>query len=497
MRGVRLLLSGLVAVVLVTDTAHGQVLPDQAITWADFSYVNSVAASNEKVYFATTNGVVAYDKLRETWDDPIVGQPGLPLTEVPSQIWIDRFGQKVYVRTDLGYYEYNPFFRQWYPIADLPEVDIAYRRVDVPDNLIPPPGSDYLGRGRFSDLAGRQWTISSVIDDLGGQLWFGSWGYGPGTAYTGGPELELLPVGLVQSRVDAIWPEPTGDRFWIGGANIGQSRTGMTEFDRERNTVRHWESGVSLGFPDASIYDIAGFKRWRYLATDDGLYIFDSQTGQVERRLDERSGLGNREAVSVAATEDTVVVGTTAGVTLFHAAFDSVTVISPSRFRDVAVWDVEILDDAIWMATDIGVYRLDRINGELAEFADPTGTIFSRADAIAFADPFLWIASDQGMIRIDTERGQVNRFSDILASREIRVLAASDDVVALSSSRGVTIRYEDTNREDRRLVEREITVLEGLPSDLIFALHVDGDYLWIGSDRGLTRFLWNNPERLD
>ena len=45
--------------------------------------------------------------------------------------------------------------------------------------------------------------------------------------------------------------------------------------------------------------------------------------------------------------------------------------------------------------------------------------------------------------------------------------------------------------------EREFTVDDGLQSNNILALLVDGDYLWIGSDRGLTEFLWNDPDRID
>ena len=41
------------------------------------------------------------------------------------------------------------------------------------------------------------------------------------------------------------------------------------------------------------------------------------------------------------------------------------------------------------------------------------------------------------------------------------------------------------------------TTQDGLPSNEIYELLLDGDYLWIGSDRGLTRFLWNDPDRID
>ncbi|MFH0931363.1 MAG: two-component regulator propeller domain-containing protein [Candidatus Zixiibacteriota bacterium] len=38
---------------------------------------------------------------------------------------------------------------------------------------------------------------------------------------------------------------------------------------------------------------------------------------------------------------------------------------------------------------------------------------------------------------------------------------------------------------------------DGLLDNNIQTLLLDGDYIWFGTQRGATRFYWNNPLRMD
>jgi ligand-binding sensor domain-containing protein len=38
-----------------------------------------------------------------------------------------------------------------------------------------------------------------------------------------------------------------------------------------------------------------------------------------------------------------------------------------------------------------------------------------------------------------------------------------------------------------------LTTDDGLASNYVLSLRFDGDYLWIGTEKGLTRFFWNDP----
>ena len=74
-----------------------------------------------------------------------------------------------------------------------------------------------------------------------------------------------------------------------------------------------------------------------------------------------------------------------------------------------------------------------------------------------------------------------------------RVMAVDDRIAAVSSETGITLIFLDKDG----LQTRDFSVEDGLASTYVYSLHLDGNYLWIGTDKGLTRFLWNNPDRVD
>ena len=44
---------------------------------------------------------------------------------------------------------------------------------------------------------------------------------------------------------------------------------------------------------------------------------------------------------------------------------------------------------------------------------------------------------------------------------------------------------------------RHFGVRDGLVGSRVYDILLDGDYVWFGTNRGLTRFYWNNPYRAD
>jgi hypothetical protein len=44
---------------------------------------------------------------------------------------------------------------------------------------------------------------------------------------------------------------------------------------------------------------------------------------------------------------------------------------------------------------------------------------------------------------------------------------------------------------------RTFTTEDGLIDNHVNAILLDGDYIWFGTDRGITQFYWNDPNRVD
>jgi ligand-binding sensor domain-containing protein len=119
--------------------------------------------------------------------------------------------------------------------------------------------------------------------------------------------------------------------------------------------------------------------------------------------------------------------------------------------------------------------------------------IFSQCLAVERWKNYLWLGSNDGLVKLDLETGETTPFRSVTSNRDYRALAVNDTIAVMTSSRGMSMLFH----KNKKPFEREFTTDDGLPSSNVFELKIDGDFVWIGTDRGLTRFWWNNPSRVD
>ncbi|MDZ4723551.1 MAG: hypothetical protein SGI97_06575 [candidate division Zixibacteria bacterium] len=462
----------------------------QAVTYASFSYVNHVASSLTHIFYATTNGILRFNKQTNEWEPPLTGTNGTNSLngEEVKRIWAGTFGDKLYAETELGLYEYDLLFESWFPITELPKLEKNYEHIAPSQTLIPPVGSNYFGDGNFVDLHGRRYSIRDAIDDNSGTLWIGTWGYGPAKASASSWVMELLPFGLIQNRTDAIYVEDT--LIWFAGSTLGQPRTGITAMTRDASQFFHIESGVSSDLPPVDVNCLAGDAKSLYVGTSTGLTILERQFWRQIRSVDRRHGLGDDNVLSLKKIGDSLFVGTAGGLTLIHHNLDSIRQVYPNQFSNRAVYDLERIGDFLWLATDAGAFRLSLISGELHEFIDTTQLIFSRVFDIEQSGENIWLAATNGLVKVNARTGVVTSFQDLSTRTSVRALAVNDKIAAVASDRGLTVFV----LEGKNPRTWEFTTDDGLASNYVFDLYIDGDYIWVATDQGVTRFHWNDPK---
>ncbi|UCE24974.1 MAG: hypothetical protein JSU74_02685 [Candidatus Zixiibacteriota bacterium] len=487
------ILSGIAAFVLLlaagsyTTAATSEA---ETVTFADFTRINYISTSMSSVYFATTEGIIRYNRAEDSWEEPLTGAEGIDNRDV-RRIWVDLFDEKLYIQTSTGPYEYDLLFREWFPVMEIPQLNVNYVHVRPPQVMHAPPGFLYGSSGYLTDEYGRDFYFNDIVDDRAGNLWIGTWGYGAAMAGSSSGFIELLPFGLIQNRVDAIYDD--NGTLWVSGSALGGFRTGVTIFDVDANQFSHIESGIGQGLPRVDINCIASDDRYIYLGSETGLYFVDRDTRQVVKNLSFRDGLPDENVLALEALGDSLFVGTAGGLCLITGPADSVLLIRPHQFINSAVFDFEVTGNTVWIASSIGGFQLDLATGRLRRFQDPHAIVFNRVYSIKHYEGKIWLASDGGLVGIDLETGETYPYVSISRGFYGRALAVNDQVVATASTNGLTLYFLN---EDPPL-EREFTTQDGLPSNEIYELLLDGDYLWIGSDRGLTRFLWNDPDRID
>lgn len=457
------------------------------VTWSDFGKVRNVAASNQYAYFATTNGIIRYDITGGDWDEPLTGTVGVDQRDI-QRIWVDQFDQHLYAQTTQGYFELNLFLGRWYSIGEMPHLDNPAQRVATSEFFFAPPGFTYTsaGEGILTNQRGVQFPISDVIDDGGGNLWIGIWGHGPATANSTSKVVEFLPYGLLQNRVNTIYTDEQ-ERLWVSGALDVSSRSGISIFDGENNQFDYIESGALPELPAVDINCLAGVKDKVYAGTTDGLYLIEGAAHRVRRILSDAVGLRRTPNVlSIAANDTLLFAGTNDGFAIARLYDDSIHVALDQHLVGRIIYDLELVDSTLWIATDYGAYRLFLTNGKFQRFNDSQKMLNYEVYEIERNKDDLWFSCKDGAIRLNLATGDNEPFSVSNTDGGDRVLAVNDEVLAINTFRGVALLYYGEESSGRK----DIIEADGLPSDRVYALKLVGDYLWIGGNNGLTRVAW-------
>lgn len=469
--------------------ASAQWIQDQAVTWSNFNFVNSVASSMSHVYFATTNGIARYNKLDNRWEEPLTGADGLQ-NETPRKIWVEQFDKRLYVETDISLYEYDLLFERWYPISSLPELENPARHISTPNTLLPEFDANYVGDDRFVDIHGRGWEIVDVVDDRSGRLWLGMWGFGAAVARTATGITNLLPYGLLQTRVGTMIMDDSV--LWLSGPVYDDYRTGLTGFNTDENSFRYIESGLQPDFPRTDINCLATDSNRIYAGTPRGVYMIDRTSRFNREYLNEQRGLIDDNVLSILLQGNHLYLGTAAGLNMVDMATDSIYHVRTETFFNQQIYDIEADESSVWIASSVGAYRYTLSTDRLQRYSDPELVLSSRVFDIEVHGGAVWFASNDGLVRLDKATGDDEIYREVASQLDYRALAVTDGVVAVTSNFGFTLIYPDEDDYS----SQEFSARDGLASNVVFSLLFDGDYLWVGTDRGLTRFYWNNPRRV-
>ncbi len=462
----------------------------QTVTYSNFSFIRNIVTSSNNVYFATSNGIIIYDKFTRLWKEPLTAKYGIDDRDIYN-IWVDRFDDHFYAQTSTDLYEYDSSGQRWYSIGSLPALETEDKKVVAPKVMFAPAGFNYLSDGRLVDDAGRYFSLAETIEDGSGNLWLGTWGRGAAKSSSRTGLIELLPYGLIQERVNAIFNDSR--ILWVSGAVVNSSRTGISIFDPEENSFEYIESGLTSDFPAVDINSLFGDESTIYAGTETGLITFDRETLRIVSRYSRKNGLTNDNILSIVATGDTIFAGTASGLNMIMPFGDSVEIGGPVQLLDDVIYDLEVVDTTLWIAANSGCYRWYWTTDKLQQYQDPKLVIFSSCLAIERWKNFLWLASNDGVVKLNLKTGETTPFRSATSNRDFRALAVNDSIAVMTSNRGMSMLFHAIDKP----FEREFTTDDGLPSAKVFELELEGDFVWIGTDRGLTKFWWNNPGRVD
>jgi ligand-binding sensor domain-containing protein len=204
-------------------------------------------------------------------------------------------------------------------------------------------------------------------------------------------------------------------------------------------------------------------------------------------------GLADNWVTDIVPDRDALWVGTSLGASMVDLRGDSVLVAEIPMVGKQKVYDIEAGPEFIWFGTDHGVYALDKQLNRWLKFTSPDGTIERTVTAISAFGDEVWFATTVGLTLYQRDSGKWrwHPLHGQLQAGHIICLEAGEQAVWAGSESGLWKLRRRTGRW------RAFTTEDGLLDNMVQVMVLDGAYIWLGTPRGLTRFFWDNPLRID
>lgn len=473
---------------VIASAGSSEILQDLVLNYSDFNYVNSIAIGFTYVYFGTTNGVTRYNINKDEWAEPLNGIPGLRGSQI-YEIRVSQDDENIWVRTEFGIFKYADVLERWDQVESFPADVNPFGKHIAPDfDYFPPPNYNYLNDGVLADFSGHHYPLTDILSDDWGNLWIGTEGLGAIWANESSRRMEFREFGLIQPDIMSIYSDD--GVLWMGGQDVGTYRTGLTIFDWRRNKFDFIETG-SLPNP---IYDdincIIGNDDYIFFGTNFGVVMVDKKDSSIDRRFYQISGLPGREVKSLYCYGDSLFIGTNFGLALVDLSPDTTDngatiLLTPSEINAMLGFD-----DFLWIGTSNGTYRLDLLAGEMGRMNLSNIAAAGEIYDIERKGDMIWIATQDELVSINAKTAATQAYPETIRYGGARALAVGEDLVAAATRDGLLLLWTESQQKNRYEL---YTTNDGLISNDVRDVLIDGDYIWVGTDRGLTRFWLKSP----
>ncbi len=474
-------------IVIISSIAYGSaVYPRMVYNYSNYSFVSSIAVGFDYVYFATTNGIIRYHINDEEWDIPIPKIEGLIDYSI-GRIQVSFDDELLWVQTEFGIYEYDFLTDDWDKVESMPPVETQAEHLAPDPHYFAPWGFNYLPGGKIVSDQGRTYQLTDIVNDNWGNLWIGTWGLGPARADATARQIEFINYGLIETDVTSIYKED--GNFWIGGISNSDYRTGITFFDWDDNYFEHIQTETDLIGYGIDVNDISGNEESIFLATMDGIVVIDREEARTTDRMRRKSGLPDDRVLSLHASDDTLFIGTEFGLGILHLDPDTLEQETRMLLSPLAIYSLEQIEDHLWIGTDKGAFRYNLKNNKLGKLEAAEVTASGIIYDIATNGRKVYLATSDELVSIDLRTADIEQYPQVNNYGGIRAVAVSDTIIAAAVYNGLLLIFDGRSK-----YHRFYDLGDGLISDVIRDITFDGEYIWLGTERGLTRFWYKSPE---
>lgn len=483
---------------------------DDFISYTSSRRFTVMTAGTNYIYIGTKDGgILRYHIYDNYWDYPFTTSNGLPSNNIQGLVY-DRTSSFLWAFTPDDVAVLNPASQEWivksqsaYWGYELPEQDSGrdrrkdskgkfYGRDALPSLPTFFANGDYsiLGDWILMDRDFREFPIIGYLRDRYDRVWFLVDGFGIGVGEMYNQRASFYKLGLPDISPRAIAYQ--GDDLWFGGVSGNyKDFSGIALWPYDQPGWQYYQDRYISHLPSDNVFDILVDSDSVWFATDYGVTLYDRGNNRW-RNFSLAKGVVSNQIYDLAIFDDYLYAATEEGISRIDLATSNVRKVKDHRFRNLPVYGLVTHRKALWAATFRGIFRFTAEKGwEQIQTRSAINEL--EVTAVDGYRNEVWFASDGGVsvynIKTDDWESypQVGYeisgpYKDIKVNKKAVFVATQDGLLKFDKERRYWILF---------------TTEDGLLDNYCHQLLLDGDYIWIVSDSGVTQFYWNSPDRSD
>lgn len=463
------------------------------VTYGDFRYITAILPVRNHIFIATTNGILRYDTRFNMWQYPYTTSTGMP-AELFSIAGYEDFGDILWITTPApAVYRHKTIFKRWEKVyspdswgvkPDLTIPHLPLYTIIHPGMLMFDAAGEYLEDRHFN-----RFSVTAVAESDAFDRWIGFHGMGCGVVKNNTARMEMVPYGLNRKGAETIFFDAVDTTFWISGITPEKSG-GITRWDTESDTWYHYEADNIDRVDHDAVYAMAADAHSIWMATAGGVLRWNRADDSF-RMLTDFDGLTHEKVTSLALDGDTLWAGTYRGITCISLLSGLITGEDERLVKNSEVYDMAVVQDKVFALTSEGLVMFSRHNkkGKWSSIKDPKGRIAFDCRVLE-EDGSILICTGRDLLALyHTENG----VWEYLQDPDAMVYAVATDTINLwlGTSEGVYKYRKGTT------LRKHFTVHDGLPHAAVHSIILHDEYVWFGTEKGMTRFRWHAQHRTD
>jgi ligand-binding sensor domain-containing protein len=355
--------------------------------------------------------------------------------------------------------------------------------------LFTPSGYTFFAPNLLTDRDLYEYRVTQFLSDDNNVAWLGIWGLGPGRADLTINDLVIMPQGPYDDDVADIAVD--GDEFWFLGGGDGFPGT-ITYYDRGNAKWEYFDPRKHHGIISDQFYTVTCDSRAVWIGTELGLVRMDRKSLNF-KSYSTLDGIAGERVTALLPIKNNLLIGTDRGVSVMDFVRDTLYEANSDLSRQCTIFDFAVRDTVVYAATDLGILLLPWGGHTWGRLLLDSPYLRAPVYDIQVVDSLLFSVGDDGVVIVNLNdySYSVHDRTTVFRNSNLTSLLIHKGVIWAAGNDGL-FRYNERKANWYRYTQND-----GLIAMRVRTVVGDGDYVWIGTDRGVTRFMWNNRDRSD